>query len=1167
MNQPVRPTRSLSAVLLPTAASLTLFLTPFALANPLAAQGASKRPVTHDDYDNWTSLRSTTYSRDGRWMAYSISPRVGDGTLHVQEVDGDRRYEFPRGTSVSFSNDSKLAMFKIGKSYADERRKKLEKLYAKKEEKKASASSEEPEGLPPDVKKALSERGMTEAMAMRMMEERGSTIAEVRGFLGLPAVEKKAESKSATSKKKSEKSEAEKAAEKEAKALLKRVHVLDLATGDVAKLENVKNYRTVDDTDLLLIHFESEKKEAEDKKDAESSESPGFEPTQRGRRGRGRGRRGRGGNDDIAAAQEPQNPVKEAAAKKPKAPSEEQGKAKPETAGEQGPAKKEQGKTGEKAAEKAKKPEKPKDPLEKKRRDGSKLVIRDLSTGQDIAIENVRSFGTLADDKWLWYSVGTKKIEEGVQHGLFARELSSGITIDVLRGYSNVSGMTTDEADKRLVFTSDLRTFGKDEVEREVYLWTFDEKPARRLITKATAGVPDDFKISSRSLSFSRDGSVLMFSITPPKLEEMPKILKEDEVKLDLWHWQDGLIQPMQAKRSDSRKASLMAAYHMDVDRAVVLGTPSTPRVSLITDDGSRALMTDSSPYEKMVTWDGRYTDVYIVNTVDGSKTKIIEGLRGRASRSTGGRYITWFDPRDYDWHTYDVHSGETRNLTDGVPVAFDREKDDRPEPHGAHGTAGWTENDAEFLVYDEYDIWAISPETGDYRCVTDGLGRASGIRFRNSSVDLRPDAERDDNEKRRWLRNEMVLSATDTNTYAQGYYTDAITGASKPKKVVMRDASMGRVTRPENADRLFLTMSRFDMFPDVWTTDLSFGKGRKLTDGCQIMDDVRWGRAELVRWNSDDGTPLKGYLIKPDGFDPEKQYPMMVYFYEKSSNRLHSYVSPNIGTSPNAAYYVSNGYLWFVPDIVYRDGYPGESCEKCVVSGVQSLIAKGFVKKDSIGVAGHSWGGYQTAHLITRTDIFAAAESGAPVVNMFSAYGGIRWGTGMSRQFQYEQTQSRIGGTIWESPMRYWENSPLFYLDKANTPVLILHNDKDGAVPWYQGIEFFTAMRRLGKEAYLFNYNDEDHGLRKKQNQRDWTRRMAQFFDHHLKGAEASSWIRQGVPYHQRMEEKVPNAPSYREAVEAGMIQAADQTKAVEASAEARGEAAEAAGSRDRRN
>src|SRR5690606_41680366 len=104
-----------------------------------------------------------------------------------------------------------------------------------------------------------------------------------------------------------------------------------------------------------------------------------------------------------------------------------------------------------------------------------------------------------------------------------------------------------------------------------------------------------------------------------------------------------------------------------------------------------------------------------------------------------------------------------------------------------------------------------------------------------------------------------------------------------------------------------------------------------------------------------------------------------------------------------------------------------------------------------------------QIAHMITRTNLFAAAIAGAPVANMVSAYGGIRWSTGMSRMFQYEQTQSRIGGSLWRRPLQFIENSPIFWADKVQTPLLMMHNDQDGAVPWYQGIEYYMALRRLG--------------------------------------------------------------------------------------------------------
>ncbi|MBL8738277.1 MAG: prolyl oligopeptidase family serine peptidase, partial [Planctomycetes bacterium] len=261
------------------------------------------------------------------------------------------------------------------------------------------------------------------------------------------------------------------------------------------------------------------------------------------------------------------------------------------------------------------------------------------------------------------------------------------------------------------------------------------------------------------------------------------------------------------------------------------------------------------------------------------------------------------------------------------------------------------------------------------------------------------------------------------------------------------------------------------------------------------------------------------------------KRYPMMVHFYERMTQGLHNYVAPAPGTSPNASYYVSNGWLWFMPDVVYEIGYPGNSCVKCVTSGVQHLVAQGFVDPNGIAASGHSWGGYQTAFLVTRTNLFACVESGAPVSNMLSAYGGIRYESGVSRQFQYERTQSRIGGTPWQYPLRYQENSPIWFADKVQTPVLILHNDQDGAVPWTQGIEYFTALRRLGKECYLFNYNGEGHGLRNRANMLDWTRRMAEYFDHHCKGAPAPKWMTDGVPFHEREDEKLPFAKSYVDA------------------------------------
>jgi dipeptidyl aminopeptidase/acylaminoacyl peptidase len=277
------------------------------------------------------------------------------------------------------------------------------------------------------------------------------------------------------------------------------------------------------------------------------------------------------------------------------------------------------------------------------------------------------------------------------------------------------------------------------------------------------------------------------------------------------------------------------------------------------------------------------------------------------------------------------------------------------------------------------------------------------------------------------------------------------------------------------------------------------------------------WGRSELIDYRNADGKMLRAILTKPENFDPARKYPLMVYIYEELTDALHRYVPPAPGTSINVTRYVSNGYVVLQPDIVYEVGYPGESAFKCVIPAVQKVVDMGFIDPARIGIQGHSWGGYQITYLITRTDMFRAVQAGASVSNMVSAYGGIRWGTGMSRAFQYERTQSRIGGPPWAKELEFFENSPIFWVEKIRTPYLTIANDEDDAVPWYQGIEFFSAMRRLGKEAYLFNFNGEKHGLRERENQKYWTVHQDEYFDHFLLNKPRPSWMDTGVPYLER--------------------------------------------------
>jgi peroxiredoxin/dienelactone hydrolase len=1075
-----------------------LFVATAALhAQSANAQSVSSSPraLTHDDYDQWKSLRGTTYSLDGNWVAYQVEPQFGDGVLEIRQVSGDAKYSEPLASGARFSTDGRFVVFTIGKSKVAERDKKIADLRKKaKEAKEGKKPGAEKEG-----EKAEGEAGAAETprrgpggAAGAFAGRGGAGGRRGPGGAGAPA------------------------AGGPGGADRGEFAVLDLQTGKVEKIGKVKGFTLSDDVAMLLYQPEKPEPKTEDKKDEGKAETP--------KEGEKAGEAGAEVVVETPKTEEPK--TEEPKAGEPKA--EEPKTETPPAEGER-PAGRRGGRRGGGFAggpgtgpRPAATETTPTDPLEKKRAEGSELVIRDLTTGVERKLADVVSYGLSRQSKWLWYHTSAKKPAKDTQYGLFVVPLAGGEPMLVHEGTVHVSNVTWDRDEKVLAFTSDKEDFAADKPRSDVYLWEGQHEPARCIVHAGTPGLPDDMRLSG-GVSFSRDGSVLQLSVSPKPAEDPLPILPEDKVTLDLWNWQDGQLQTQQQKGGGfGRRESRTAVFHRDQNRFLVLGDDQMGSMRFVGPDGARMLGSEGKAYDKETSWDGRYQDIYLVNSLDGTRAKILEKLRGNVTNSPGGRFLIWFGA-DYHWWCYDVATGARRDLTGNLPVAFHKEDDDHPEPDGAHGIAGWTEGDAAVLLYDEFDLWKVSVTTGEAVCVTDGYGRANHVRLRIQSLPRKDDSD--------YLSGELMLAATQTDSMAEGIFVDSLDKATKPVRLFMTDKNLADVTRPKESSRFFFTQSTFAEFPDLWTANSDFSGLKKLSDANPQQKDYRWGKEELVSWIDGDGNKNNGVLIKPDGFDPNKKYPMMVYFYEQMTQGLHNYVAPAPGTSPNASYYVSNGYLWFMPDVRYEIGYPGASCVKSVVSGVQSLIAKGFVDEKGIGAAGHSWGGYQTAFLVTRTNIFAAVESGAPVSNMISAYGGIRYSSGMSRQFQYEQTQSRIGGTPWEYPMRYWENSPIFFADKVRTPVLIMANDQDGAVPWTQGIEYFTALRRLGRECYLFNYNGEDHGLRQRQNMKDWTRRMSEYFAHHLKKEPAPKWMQEGVPYQERDAEKLPFAQSYIDA------------------------------------
>ena len=739
---------------------------------------------------------------------------------------------------------------------------------------------------------------------------------------------------------------------------------------------------------------------------------------------------------------------------------------------------------------------------------GSTLYFRNLRTGVEKSYAFVLDYRLAKNkDRIVFTTTGN---DSTLQAGVYLFDCTANNHKALWRQKGTFKNLSFDEEGKQVAFHANFDTTESQIPPFELLYWKETQDSAHSIASNQSAFLPTDWIISEhRRPAFSKDGSKLFWGIAPIPILQDTSLLEEEIVNVEVWHWEDAKLHTQQkAEQHREEKRAYTVVWHPATKLFVPIASKEVPHTRWGAEGNSLYILGyDDSPYYKEVSWEGGYAarDVYIINTQTGSRKEIAKAVKGSVNLSPAGKYAYAYIAADSAWYTYHVQTGEATQITNNQLYPFYDEFNDRPMHPYAAGSAGWTNNDQHFLVYDRFDIWKMDPR-GKAKAVRLTKGREKGWRYRYIRLD----------REQRYIkeRERLLLSVFDEATKQSGYaWLDATTGVTTPA-IMDKHAYTRRPIKAKNADKIVFTKENFRVFPDLQYSDLTFQQSKKISDANPQQQQYHWGTMELYKWMSLDGQELEGLLVKPDNFDPKKQYPMIVNFYEKSSNGLYRHRAPYPHRSTiNYAFYASKGYVIFNPNIPYKIGYPGESCFNAVIPGVTSLLKEGFVDKDKIGVQGHSWGGYQIAHLLTKTNIFKCAESGAPVVNMFSAYGGIRWGSGRSRMFQYEKTQSRIGGTIWEYPLRYIENSPLFEMDKVETPVLIMHNDKDAAVPWYQGIEYFVALRRLGKPAWLLNYNGEPHWPVKLQNRKDFNIRMQQFFDYYLMDAPMPSWMARGVP------------------------------------------------------
>lgn len=771
---------------------------------------------------------------------------------------------------------------------------------------------------------------------------------------------------------------------------------------------------------------------------------------------------------------------------------------------------------------------KPEEPVE----EGTELVLRNLLTGEE------KKFKLVSD--YLFSEKGNVFVLESTRKNGDTSSRASVIWITmgsakadtILKNFNDAKSFAFDKEGSQLAFVTErdsavksLRKFYK------LYYYTPGMDSAQMRVDRKTAGVANGLTVNDfANIQFSRDGQKIFFQLAPIRPIKDTSLIDFETARMDIWHYNDDYLVPQQLRLVDQElRRGYMAVIARGDNHVIQLGSDSTENVRLVDEGNADYVFAISTKGNRVAgQWQGfTMESAYLISTKDGSRKSVLKNTRTEfLQASPFGKYVVWYDYKKKQWFTYNVASGATVSISKDIKVPVWDEDDDHPDDPPPHGLMGWQEGDKYVFIYDKYDVWKCDPE-GKLQPLnaTFGNGRKEKESYRYAQVD------KDD-------RYISVGKPLFFKTFYENNKESGFASGELNEKGFVLPETRGKyllgfqVLKAKNADKYLYTKESFSQSPNLYVGKVGFvedtliiaeGPGKlmresanetKLSNINPQQNDYNWFTVDLVKWKMFDGKMSEGLLYKPENFDSTKKYPVIFYFYEKNADTRYQYKMPEpVRASINIPYFVSNGYIVFDPNIYYKNGQPGESAYNSVVSAAKYLSKFKWIDSTKMAIQGHSWGGYQVAYLVTRTNMFAAAESGAPVANMTSAYGGMRWGPGISRQFQYERSQSRIGATLWEKPELYIKNSPLFHADKIRTPLLILDNDQDDAVPWYQGIELFTAMRRLNKKVWMVTYNGEPHGIMERRNRKDWSIRLAQFFDYYLKGAPPARWITQGVP------------------------------------------------------
>lgn len=750
--------------------------------------------------------------------------------------------------------------------------------------------------------------------------------------------------------------------------------------------------------------------------------------------------------------------------------------------------------------------------------EGSDLIVRNLYSGKEKTFKKVSDYLFSKDGQKLVLRMIKSAKDSNSKNAVAVYDTKRDVLDTIMKGGNDFKNFVFSEDGNKLAFVAERDTATKA-LQRfyGLYLYHSGSDSAELLVHKTSVGMDLGMTVSENgAVTFSKSGNRILFGVGPIQPQKDTTLVDFELAKLDVWNYKDDYLQTQQLfNLQNELKRSYLTLFDLNQNRIVCMGSPTLPNV-LQTAEGDGEMFVGITDTGRRVAaqWVGStLKDVYAINPTNGEKTLVKRNFNGNVYPSAGGKYILLYDKKIRNYFSW--NGKDSKNITSKIPVQLYDEENDVPSDPDPYGVMGWHEGDSAVYIYDRYDVWKVDPKgSAQPISITDGRKEKNAYHYLRVDTTYRYISGNQPLYFR--MFNQVNKNATIVRLHTPAVPTLEMITEFGPHVY-------NTFLKAKDSDVFLYSKESYTKSPDLYIAQVKSLNAPRPVDAFPAtklshlntqQSNYNWGTAELFKWKTFNGKESTGILYKPEDFDPKKKYPMLIYFYEKLSDGLNNYIPPAPTASRlNISFFVSRGYLVFAPDISYTKGHPGKDAYNYIVSGAQVLAKKSWVDAKNIGIQGQSWGGYQVSYLITATNMFKAAWAGAPVVNMFSAYGGIRWESGLNRQFQYEKSQSRIGATPWERPDLYIENSPFFHLKNVRTPLVIMSNDADGAVPWYQGIEFFTAMRRLNKKVWLLNYNGEAHNLVERRNRKDIQIREQQYFDWLLKGEKPPKWITDGVP------------------------------------------------------